>query len=423
MMIRSLLTVAVVAVVSSTAAGTLDIGTSDISDGIFAPTENIVVDLSLATTGLWSDDNSANPGNGIYDADQWAIVFKYDSVNVPSGVEVTFSNHPSGAPVIWLVQGAVLIDGTVALNGESYNGGSEMLSVPGAGGFRGGRGNQASGADRGAGLGPGAGGVDGNSGYGGSYGSVGNGGTNTYGNDGVFPLIGGSGGGGTQQATGRGGAGGGGIMIASAAGTITVNGMLQANGGNGKDLSGYPAYHRCGGGGGGGIRLVCETIAGGGFVQVLGGTGSTYWGGRGRVRVEADETSAFFATISPKDAYSYGVAAAVPQLMRSLTTPWIRIVSIDGVDLPTEPTALVGSIGSVDHLIQLDGIYEVVIETTNVPLDWLLTVRLARRNAGHTDTAAIWDSESGGIDRWLANVEFVDGIGVIRVRAESPPAP
>ncbi len=45
----------------------------DGSDGVFAPVANIEVDLSLATTGAWDMNNSANAGNGVYDATKWAI--------------------------------------------------------------------------------------------------------------------------------------------------------------------------------------------------------------------------------------------------------------------------------------------------------------------------------------------------------------
>lgn len=56
---------------------------SDGSDGVFAPTEDTIVDLSQAVTGRWDDNNSANAGKGNYDKDKWAIVFKYSSVNIP----------------------------------------------------------------------------------------------------------------------------------------------------------------------------------------------------------------------------------------------------------------------------------------------------------------------------------------------------
>ena len=92
---------------------------SDGSDSAFNPATNIEIDLSQAITGTWSDNNSANAGKGVYDAAKWAIVFKYSSVNIPAGVTVTFKNHPSYAPVVWLAQGGVSIAGSVSVNGKN----------------------------------------------------------------------------------------------------------------------------------------------------------------------------------------------------------------------------------------------------------------------------------------------------------------
>ncbi len=95
-----------------------------------------MIDLSQAITGQWNADNSANPGNGVYDPTMWAVVFKYAGVNIPSGVTVTFLNHASRCPVVWLVQGNCTIAGSVVLDGESY---TSDGSIPesGPGGFRG----------------------------------------------------------------------------------------------------------------------------------------------------------------------------------------------------------------------------------------------------------------------------------------------
>ena len=113
------------------------------TDGVFDPNANIVIDLRLAAYGLdpngvpyeW-DSVSPVPGRGIYDPNKWAVVFKYSSVNVGSGKTVSFINHPSGAPVVWLVQGNVTIAGTVSVNGQDRMDNGEY-AVGGPGGFRG----------------------------------------------------------------------------------------------------------------------------------------------------------------------------------------------------------------------------------------------------------------------------------------------
>ena len=185
-----LMTCAVVAAMSMEAARAALNIPSDGSDGALVITNNQVIDLSQAVTGNWDADNSANAGKGIYDSNKWAVVFKYSSVLVNSGCTVTFKNHLKRAPVVWLVQSNVTINGTVSLNGQDAPT-APWLAEPGPGGFRGGAGNYAYGAANGSGFGPGGAAIGSQSpsGYGGSYGSQGSGGPSPYGNPSLLPLI------------------------------------------------------------------------------------------------------------------------------------------------------------------------------------------------------------------------------------------
>ena len=107
---------------SSNAA--IQIPGSDGSSGVLNITADTTIDLSLAATGTWDDPNTAN---GIYDASKWAVVFNYSSVNVDPGVTLTFTNHPSRAPLVWLVSGNVTVSGTVSQKQEV----SHFLSING----------------------------------------------------------------------------------------------------------------------------------------------------------------------------------------------------------------------------------------------------------------------------------------------------
>lgn len=128
---------------------------ADGSDGAFSPTTNTVVPLQDAPSGPWNGPNTM-PGKGVYDPNQWAVVYRFTSVNIPANVTVTFTNHPSRAPVVWLVSGNVTINGTINLNGQQQ---TNVLvpAEPGPGGFRGGRRAVAAGQPGSAGFGPGAG--------------------------------------------------------------------------------------------------------------------------------------------------------------------------------------------------------------------------------------------------------------------------
>jgi plastocyanin len=178
---------------------------SDGSDGALIVTNDTVIDLSKAVTGAWNAANSANAGKGIYDSNKWAVVFKYSSVSIAEGATVTFANHASRAPVVWLVRSNVTVAGTLSLDGQR-DVDAPGLAEPGPGGFRGGQGNFGAGLGAGAGFGPG-GGIPGSWGYSGGYGAKEQYSGEAYGNPSLLPLIGGSGGGG-YVGDGRGGGAG-----------------------------------------------------------------------------------------------------------------------------------------------------------------------------------------------------------------------
>ncbi|HZM06658.1 MAG TPA: hypothetical protein VFC44_26965 [Candidatus Saccharimonadales bacterium] len=227
---------------------------SDGSDGALNITSNTVINLNLASYGAWTNDNSANPGNGIYDPTKWAIVFKYSSISIAANASVTFSNHASHAPVVWLVQSNASINGTVNLsgNGVDYASPAQLVPTePGPGGFRGGAFGPSGAA---AGYGP-AGGQPG-------QGSTGNGYGNGYGNPKILPLMGGCGSGSWNINGNFAGAGGGGAILIIAGQTATINGSIVANGAS--------ASTSCGNcfvvSGGGAIRVVANSIQGNGYV-------------------------------------------------------------------------------------------------------------------------------------------------------------
>ena len=173
--------------VAFAASAAISVPGADGSDGALNITVDTEIDLSQAVDGTWDDENSANAGQGVYDAEKWAVIFKYSSVYVATDATITFKNHPSRAPVVWLVDGNVTIDGTVSLDGEDWVR-PPLLSQPGPGGFRGGLGLYAA-ANMGAG-----GGLGPEGGPPGRYG--GRGGGRGLDSPTAVPLVGGCGGGG-----------------------------------------------------------------------------------------------------------------------------------------------------------------------------------------------------------------------------------
>jgi len=155
---------------SSAFAG-VDVG-SDGSDGALDLTGQsgvVTIDLSLAADLCDCDSNgliddactwgcpSPVAGQGVYDAEQWAVVLKYTSVVIPSGVTVQFARHGKLAPVVWLVEGDINIAGTIDLRGADGYSATQtpIIPLPQPGAFRGGHGGTLTTAT--AGHGPGGG--------------------------------------------------------------------------------------------------------------------------------------------------------------------------------------------------------------------------------------------------------------------------
>ncbi|WP_309399271.1 hypothetical protein [Cerasicoccus maritimus] len=363
---------------------------SDGSDGALSPTSDIVIDLSLATTGNWDDDNSGNAGNGIYDSEQWAVVFKYTSVNIPADVTVSFINHPTHAPVVMLVSGDVTIDGTLDISGEAGNTDTiEKLvsSEPGPGGFRG----SAIGPDgAGDGYGPG-----GNTGSGeGLYGSV-------YGNPQIIPLIGGSGGG----ADGISGGGGGGAILIATPGNIDIDGTIDANGGISPSL--YDPD-----GSGGAIRLIADSVTGIGALTAIAPQSTI---GYGRIRIEANslDTSVQLAPDS----------VAVPPLEFPIIwpasdAPKVRVASVNGVTAPIDPEAPLQA--SADINIESNSTVQVALETTDFPISGVVEVRVVKKYGTSSWVTATYSTGDFSQATWIANVTFAPGFTTLQARATVP---
>jgi hypothetical protein len=395
-------------VLVSSGYAALTVPGADGSDGVFSPSADIQVDLSQAPTGAWNGTN-AQPGKGVYDASKWAVVFRYSSVNITSGKTVTFRNHPSRAPVVWLVSGDVTIAGTVNLSGQDCRGPTGVMVEPGPGGFRGGSGNVGNTVS--AGLGPGGGqGSSSSYGLGGSFASLGAAqtrSTSIYGWYALLPLIGGSGSGGTpwEDAPGAGGA----ILIV-AGGNLTVNGAIRAN-------SGADSAWWVHGSSGGAVRLVADSLGGTGSIQALGGG---WGGGVGRIRLEAN-TNAYAGTYGPEPVPD---TPANPPVIwpedSPVPVPSVKITEIGGLAAPADPRAAVERTKQDVHLPDVTTA-TVRIEARNVPLDWAVYVRVVVRYGGEDSIVnATRISGDATLSIWEAQVPVQGGRYVLQARAYKP---
>lgn len=384
------------------------------ADGAFSPTVNTVLAL---------------PASG---------VFNFTTVNIPSGVTVSFKKNATNTPVVILASGNVTIAGYLGIAGSdgapSGSGGDGTLGddgLPGAGGpggYNGGRGGVGNKVVGGFGLGPG-GGAGGTfysgwanpywGGGGGSFGTVGaysyttnayysygnSASGPTYGTSQLLPLIGGSGGGGGVGGSvfsGGGGGGGGGALLIASSGTVNITGTINANGGIGAVSSGAG----CGGGGGGGsggaIRVVATAIQGNGTVGSSGGTGSVACaggagfeqggaGGQGRIRFESESITRTAATTP---AYTFGAPGSV--FVAGL--PTLLITSVGGAAVPAEPT------GNADVTLPSTTANPVLVTfaTTGVPVG--NTVQLTLKPASGTPVTVVSPALTGTTESGTASV-------------------
>lgn len=158
------------------------------------------------------------------------------------------------------------------------------------------------------GNGPGAGTYSNPDGGGGAYGGNGGSGATSGANGGTkygttsTPLsYAGSGGAGSYYSVGG---GGGGVIHLLVSSTLTVDGIISANGGTGRAHCGATPAGASGGGSGGGILLEATTLAGSGTITANGGNGGGNGsgcngggGGGGRVLITVD-TNSFSGTTS-----------------------------------------------------------------------------------------------------------------------------
>ena len=368
---------------------------SDGSDGALNITGNTVIDLSQAVTGNWTNNNSASAGQGIYDPSKWAVVFKYSSVNIQAGALVTFANHLTHAPVVWLISGDVTINGEVNLDGHNAGLNYTDAAEPGPGGFRGGTVGM-------SGFGPGGG-------YGGYpphgyFSSL----PYAYGNQQNVPLIGGSG------DNYNGSDGGGGAILIAASGTININGSVHANSSSYYINSDYGQYY---GSSGGAIRLISGQLTGIGSIAVSGADA-------GRFRLEA--TNAPGINLSLPGGVNPLTILASPfplTLWPATNAPIVKVTTIlnanANVTAPVDPKASLGA-GQDDLAIATTDPVTIGLQTSNFPTNGTVNVYIKSLSAGQTVLTANCISGDSNSANWQLVTTLPVNHTVIQARAVFP---
>ena len=406
------------------AASTFDSGSTG-TDGSFSPTASVTLQV---------------PDSG---------VFNYTTVNIPSGVTVTFKRNNANTPVTILASGDVNIVGSIDVSGAS--GGNNITTTGpnsldgtdrttggagGPGGFDGGGGGGITAPFNGVGGdGPGGGGGGQGStdnshrGSGGSAGYASAGadgvdeansnnndkgkGGSAYGNLTLSQLIGGSGGGGggsyNTEAAGSGGGGGGAILIACS-GTLSSSGSIYSYGGRGG--TGVGNISGGGGGSGGAIRLIATTLTGSAAFNVLGGLGLYYngnqsgYGGYGYVRLEAINFNSF----APSLAAGVGaISTGLPGTIAPANPLQLQIVSVAGINAPASPLGVFHAPPDITVKNTVANPVTVALAGKNIPVGTVVTVSLTPQTGTETTVQSSALAGTTAASTATASVSLPDG--------------
>jgi len=260
------------------------------SSALFANYETITLPVFDATTvnngsfvnyslfNLTDDNIVLVPGTKLYENGDLTDDDIVSSITVDSGATLTHSSYPynTGSGLNIVITGTLQINAYGSVNATGY-------------GLRGANGNGSAFGSRGEVYDPTGTSVIAGSDTeaGASYGGTGGGSTNSIYGVMEDPANFGSGGSGCNY-----GGNGGGLIIIDA-GSIILNGTIQANG---TDGGGCAYYGGGGGGSGGGIKLSCGSLSGAGGIYARGGRAGNrnpYSGGGGRIAIYCDDFNGF----------------------------------------------------------------------------------------------------------------------------------
>jgi hypothetical protein len=209
-------------------------------------------------------------------------------------------------------------------------------------------------------------------------------------------LIGGSG---SAARGGASGGGGGGAIFIAAPGIIQCSGLISAEGGitpwDGRKASG------------GAIKLIASEVS---------GSGSLDADNSGRVRIEANSLSSALITRPATIAVPPGVT---PVIFQADNAPTVRIVSVDGLPSPSEPTSPL--LTSADIGIEKNTPVTITLETRNFPTAGsVVSLRRSVKFAGFEWKDATFVSGNNALATWQVSMTFTPGFNTLQARATAP---
>jgi hypothetical protein len=188
---------------------------------------------------------------------------------------------------------------------------------------------------------------------------------------------------------------------------------VLANGGNSSFSGDHPV------GAGGAVRVIAAAMRGTGEIRAMGGS-SGLASDHGRIRLE---------TLAPEHDFKLSPETLAvrpsdpPILWPAANAPTVRVLMVDGVESPADPTAPLAR--TADIALQNERPVDVVLETRNFPLEGVVEVRGTGKFGGGLGGGSGWHRAahvSGDFERalWRVSQPLPKGFTVLQARAVLP---
>jgi hypothetical protein len=156
------------------------------------------------------------------------------------------------------------------------------------------------------------------------------------------------------------------------------------------------------------VKLIADQVT---------GTGSLDADTSGRLRIEANSLTATITSNPPTIAVAPGTT---PIIFQSANSPTVKIVSVDGINSPADPTAPLTS--SADIAIQKNTPVTIVLETRNfATAGAVVSVRVADKYGSYSWYNASLDGGGTSVlSTWRVSTTLAPGFVTLQARATAP---
>jgi hypothetical protein len=157
--------------------------------------------------------------------------------------------------------------------------------------------------------------------------------------------------------------------------------------------------------------LIAEQVLGAGTVNAIGGFSSNF----GRIRIE---TSLLSTTLLINPSTIAVPPPATPVIWPAANAPEARIVSVDGVLAPADPSAPL--LSSADVGIQKNSNVDVIIQTTNFSTAGNVRLRVGPKYGNFSLVTCTYVSGGFSSALWKATLTFNPGFSALQAIATTP---